>query len=399
MKTEARLPLAKRNPERGAIAFVVAAMWMVLFGLAAFAVDLGYRYQSKFGLQAAADSAVRAAMPKFVNDDLQGAHDSAIAMASANGYTSGVTTNASGNLFQVDISVTPPSFFLGLFGSANSFPLGATSIGEKLSNPSAVLLALSTDCLSEGLNIHSDSGSTFNGNIESNGPLGFNNSPTISTVNGSILSMNTCGGPKYNGSPAPPVGANVVTGSVSTVSVPFPNPFQLITPASFTCTNGTSLATSNNPPVIALGGPGGTSDLIPPGVYCSSTAMWISDAGTKQIWAPNVTFVSMSTIQIGADSGVTMSPNALAPSNIVVYSFDNTPCATGQAVNMGLNYFNITGSAYVPNGCLRAGGKVLNLNGSLVANELDLAPDPQPPGWTIGTGGGGGGGTSWRMHK
>ena len=110
MKTRTRLPLAGRNPESGAIAFVVAAMWMVLFGLAAFAVDMGYRYQSKFGLQAAADAAVRAGMPQFVAGNTTLATSNAIAMAGANGYPSGqVTVTPSGNLFQVDITATPPS--------------------------------------------------------------------------------------------------------------------------------------------------------------------------------------------------------------------------------------------------------------------------------------------------
>ena len=43
----------------------------------------------------------------------------------ANGYPSGqVTVTPSGNLFQVDITATPPSFFLGLFGSSDPFPPG-----------------------------------------------------------------------------------------------------------------------------------------------------------------------------------------------------------------------------------------------------------------------------------
>src|SRR6516165_9745338 len=146
MKTRTRLPLAGRNPESGAIAFVVAAMWMVLFGLAAFAVDMGYRYQSKFGLQAAADAAVRAGMPSFVNDDVNGATTKAIAMAGANGYPSNqVTVTPSGNLFQVDISATPPSFFLGLFGSPSSFPLGATAIGEKTGGGGGAFLFANND--------------------------------------------------------------------------------------------------------------------------------------------------------------------------------------------------------------------------------------------------------------
>jgi hypothetical protein len=124
--------------------------------------------------------------------------------------------------------------------------------------------------------------------------------------------------------------------------------------------------------------------------------MNVADLGSNVIYAPNVTFVSTVGIQIGANNGATLSANPAAPSQIVVYSDGATGCGAGQTLMVGFNNFTITGSVYVPNGCVRAGGKVLNLTGSIVANEIALAPDPQVPGWTIG--GGGGGGTTWRMH-
>jgi hypothetical protein len=126
--------------------------------------------------------------------------------------------------------------------------------------------------------------------------------------------------------------------------------------------------------------------------------MNVADAGSTIIYAANVTFVAMGKIQIGANGGATLSPNAASPNQIVAYSADPTSCAVGQSINVGFNFFNITGSIYAPNGCIRAGGKVLNVTGSIVGNEIALSPDPWPPGWTIGTGGGGGGST-WKMHR
>ena len=53
-----------RNRERGAVAMMVAVMWTVLFGMAVLAFDFVYLYTKRRNIQAAADSAVRAAMPK-----------------------------------------------------------------------------------------------------------------------------------------------------------------------------------------------------------------------------------------------------------------------------------------------------------------------------------------------
>ena len=58
----------------------------MLFGFAAFAVDMGYRYTKSRMLQAVADSAVTAGMPSMVNGDTTTAGTKATNMANANGY-------------------------------------------------------------------------------------------------------------------------------------------------------------------------------------------------------------------------------------------------------------------------------------------------------------------------
>ena len=45
-------------------------MWTALFGMAVMAVDFGYLYTKKRGLQSAADAALLASMPAFTGAEL-----------------------------------------------------------------------------------------------------------------------------------------------------------------------------------------------------------------------------------------------------------------------------------------------------------------------------------------
>ena len=79
-----------RNRERGAVAVVVAFAWTALFGMAVLAVDFGYLYAKRRGVQAAADVALRASMPDWVSgypNGLSAAGTKARAVANANGFS------------------------------------------------------------------------------------------------------------------------------------------------------------------------------------------------------------------------------------------------------------------------------------------------------------------------
>ena len=77
-----------RDRERGSVAILVTVMWTALFGMAVMAVDFGYLYTKKRGLQSAADAALLASMPAFMAQNSSGAHDTAIRVAGLNGFSS-----------------------------------------------------------------------------------------------------------------------------------------------------------------------------------------------------------------------------------------------------------------------------------------------------------------------
>ena len=51
-----------RDRERGAVAIVIGVLWTALFGLAVLAVDFGYLYAKRRGLQSVADTVLKPAM-------------------------------------------------------------------------------------------------------------------------------------------------------------------------------------------------------------------------------------------------------------------------------------------------------------------------------------------------
>ena len=57
--------LAAPKPRTRHRAHLIAVMWTALFGMAVVAVDFGYLYTKKRGVQSVADSALKAAMPVF----------------------------------------------------------------------------------------------------------------------------------------------------------------------------------------------------------------------------------------------------------------------------------------------------------------------------------------------
>ena len=397
MNSRVQVQSRGRDPELGAIAIVMAALWTTLFGFAAFAIDIGYGYINKRSMKMAADAAVLAAMKNYATSDLgatakSAASARALAIAAANQYASGVTVTypTSPNRLQVDITFTQPTFFLKLFGFSSKV-VGARSAGEIMGSGGAAALLALGGCGSQGLTITGNSAFVINGNVQSNGPLRYMTGPTIDTTNG--YARSPCVG-------FPTVRPNdVITGGVGTGG-PYANPYAAVTAASFpACTSG-SLAAPSDPPWAAWSigtGPGG-SDVLAPGVYCSGGDLNVSSPGASMfIHAPNVTFIATGRVQLGANNGATLSPFPGSPGNILLYTTNNTSCSAGQAVNIGFNNFTFNGSAYAPNGCIRAGGKSMRFNGSMVAAELYLAPDPFLPSWNMS--GGAGGGPAWRMYQ
>ena len=111
------------DDERGVSIPLVALMFVVLLGMAAFAVDLGWFYVNAAQVQRTADAGALAAVV-HMPQDFPGAVVAANEVTTANGYTDGVdgvtvaVAQIPGEPNQVEVTVTDvvPTFFLKVFG-------------------------------------------------------------------------------------------------------------------------------------------------------------------------------------------------------------------------------------------------------------------------------------------
>lgn len=129
--------------ERGSVLVLGAAVLLVLMGMAAFAIDLGWYYFNQVRTQKAAEAAALAGvvhMPKpssvpFVASE---AYNTALDVASRQGYTNdGITTVtplpvvAGDNRLKVDIDTSIDTFFMRVFGR-DTLPISRTATAEQL---------------------------------------------------------------------------------------------------------------------------------------------------------------------------------------------------------------------------------------------------------------------------
>jgi hypothetical protein len=107
----------RRNHERGAALPTVAIMLVVLLGMAAFAVDLGWLYLNANRVQKTADAAALAGVVNLPTDVAQAQADAASA-ATANGFASAALTATPGpdNRLDVEVTAAVETFFLNVFG-------------------------------------------------------------------------------------------------------------------------------------------------------------------------------------------------------------------------------------------------------------------------------------------
>jgi Flp pilus assembly protein TadG len=378
----------RRNPERGAIAIVVAALWMTLFGLAAFAVDVGYQYTTRRSLQTAADAAVMAGMPSLRMDP-RTAESKARDMAQANGFTTGVTATASGTDLQVNIQATLPTFFLKVFGvTTKSVTARATG---RLNPDNPVLFANSTLCPGlDNITLNGGANSTITGDVHSNGGLFYRTGSPFTTTGSATFSC-----PKnaltYDENPGVVWGQGFApTGSAMTRSMPFSYTIATDFPnavCTFGTTSGTgSMDLGSSPSYWQSGGPAGPGTLVP-GVYCAGTGG--ITMGTTNTTG-NVTFVSTGRIQLnGTNATLTAYRNGL-----VAFSTFTGTCAL-QSIQVGNSGWNITGSFFAPNGCVMNNAGTYQQTGSTVANEISMS---MGSGWQLRSTGSGSG-AGWHLYQ
>jgi len=414
-----RMTHTPRDRERGAVALLVAVMWTALFGMAVVAVDFGYLYTKKRGMQGAVDGALKAAMPAFQaagggSSGATAAQNRARAVALLSGFqnseVSFPTPALPATQFAVKIQRTNPTFFGGLFGIRGK-DLSAQATGELVSSGGgATIHANDAACAGEGFTMQGGGIFNVSGNVESNGILSigwlagacYPAPSAICKITGTAKAG--CAGNPQNPS------LYTISGGAS-VGGPFPDPLAGITPATLAanCTSG--LITNPADPVTAGGmalwscgtGPGG-SDVLTSNVYCSQGNINVADPCIgARIFAPNSTFISNGgTIMFGANNGMTLGFHPAMAANQIVAIATGPGAGCGMpAMNIGFaNQFSVTGIMYAPNGCLNGGGggtAVNTFTGQLVANRINLAMNPGST-WNF-IGGGGPSGSGWHLFK
>ncbi|HVT07127.1 MAG TPA: pilus assembly protein TadG-related protein [Polyangia bacterium] len=349
-----RVLRARRHPERGSVTILVAALWMALFGMAALAVDAGHMYLTKRNLQDAADAAVMAGLPTLGSNPAT-AQTNARNMAIQCGYPTGNITTGTGTAaglttLTVTISASEPFFFAKVLGYASK-TVSATAVGQASGSVPAVFAGRNTCTGSPNpVGIQFNGGPiAVTGDTESNGTANIYGSGTISgsSVYGAGCASNIPGATNTGGS--------------------LPYPYSYTTSSFGGCDFG-SLST----PTLSLGGPGPwwasggpSGGTLATGVYCASTQI---DASAGSFLNGTVTFVTPGRITISS-----ATVNLTAYSNgILAYAGATSDCYTNQAINVGSGSITINGSFDAPNGCVNASGSVLNVNGSLVGNEVQF---------------------------
>ena len=131
------------DPERGAALPFVAVLLVLLLGVAAFAVDLGWIYLNGARLQRAADSSALAGVV-FLPGDIPAVVSSALDGASANGWDVGTVNGApiagggpdemdwqplDDNRLEITLGASVPTFFLKVLGF-DQFDISRTATAE-----------------------------------------------------------------------------------------------------------------------------------------------------------------------------------------------------------------------------------------------------------------------------
>ncbi len=269
-----------------------------LFGFAAFAVDMGFRYTRSRMLQAVADAAVSAGMPALVAGNSNHRRDNATNMAMANGYSGAnrptIDTATAGQL-SVIVTATAPSFFSAIFGGGTTHLLSATAVGALTSTPGPALLTLG-GCGSSGLSWSGNGAFQIKGPVESNGPMSFSTGGGL-TQNFTSLVESACAVPSMGSGPI------TYSGGPPMQATPPANPYSSVTLASLEpyCTHGHTYAaqdlqTTDYGPVDING-----IATLTPGVYCSSGNMNLSGPGTAFI-ATGVTIIAGGAVTVGANN-------------------------------------------------------------------------------------------------
>jgi len=142
-----KVPIARRffreDGENGVVLVLTALSMVILMGMAAFAVDLGWLYYSQLNVRKAAEAAALAGVVHMplpaCSDPVLGTepYDVALSIASTHGYNHGANATvapskgANCNQLTVSIGSTVDTFFMRVFGR-DAFNINETATAEQL---------------------------------------------------------------------------------------------------------------------------------------------------------------------------------------------------------------------------------------------------------------------------
>jgi len=403
---------------------LVAFMWTALFGMAVLAVDFGYLYTKRRGVQSVADSAVRAAMPSYAAGNgstsaFNAAFARAVDVAGRNNYvdnggsTRVIPDSPVAGQFRVRISRDYPTFFGSLFGLGTKTVTG-TTVGQitpgggggggntaiyssdpgcsaHFSYPAGVQIGGS------GILVVNGDVSTLNNIIEM---AAWDASCTPATCKVTGAANSACA--VFNDSPG-----NLGIGSTGATSVADPLLGTNLATLLPRCTVGTFSAPLDltpywNPEV-------GGCQTLQQNIYCSDgSGLNVVPTGPSKTVCPSVaSFFSAGQVGIMADGAITFTahPNA---NGFLVYSDLITATCGPSAVDLHngafASTFSLTGNIYAPNGCINFSSNNLSvsatgtIDGRLIAISMGAGRI-----WNFtspsagGGGGGGGGGGTWSV--
>lgn len=405
-----RLTFSHRDRERGAVALMIAVMWTALFGMAVVAVDFGYLYTKKRGVQSTADSALRAAMPQFRDNGATAAQNRALQVTRLNNYQDSEVSfpTVPAGQFSVQITRSHPTFFGGLFG-LGSRNIHGTSTGQLTGGGggAAIHAIDATSCgiqwVQQGIELTGNGKLMVNGNMESMSHIHIG---TLDSTCNPAVDCRTTGTVK-TGCPAPmpesvwnddPAHFGLPPASYST---PTPDPLAGHDLPWFEpkCNNGTSTLTNvgSTPTWIPALPPCVGDTLAANSVICSNNDI-ILNPPSGTICPTTAAFISAGVVQINTAGAVTLT----APGNtdgIVVFSNYN---GGGNAVfltNGPASQYTLNGHVYAPRGIIRAGSQApgVTLNGMLDGNVV-LINIGNFSTWTVGTGSSGPT-SGWRVYR
>ena len=374
-----------RNQERGSVVIVVALLGTTLMAFAALAIDIGFLYQSQRGLQAATDAAMMAGLQKLAQDHTSTGQTNAGTLATAfatdNGYTNGVggtvvTVTPTSNSMFVSIKATQPTFFAGFFG-LHSKAVTTSATGQL--NPSLpAMYAINNSCAGVGIRIDGGPADIL-GPVQSNGAMDFATGPN-STTDSPITYGSSCTLTQNNGNNGGAPAPGTVPGD--------PLGYTLADFPVANCSFGTNFSSGPVNASLLVGfwkGITGISDLNT-GIVCSQSD--IDFSGTNV--TGTVSFIAGGKINAsGTGINLTAAPGAhglVAFSNSNLGDTGTGGCTFPEAVSFGSTDWTLNGSVYAPQGCISIGGTNIQVNGSLIGNDVNVHG-----GITVNSNSGGGG--------